>query len=360
MQSERMVLKTYCKNLVVDEEFVAEAYDRWRRNEAGRKNAWRVDKQYGSAAALIAEITREANDGTLSFEPIETRPRNEDGKVRDIGVEPVKQQVCGYVVDLAIEELWNAKVGYWQISRPGFGQFRAAGSVKRWLGRCGYHVHLDIRKCYDNIKCRDVERLLAKYVKSASVVGAAGAITDSYPDGHLMIGSYFSLRMAQLVLSCGYHHVEGLGKVRRGKRRAMVAHQCWYVDDVWLFGDSKRDLKQAVRSLAGYMRKEFGLELKPWKICRSGDDEPADIAGVVVRPSRITVRDKTFLRARRALMRYRRKPRDIHLARRVLSYNGWLKHADCLGFMARSGAFSAVRLAKRMVSNEDRRAACPS
>lgn len=360
MQSERMVLKTYCKNLVVDEAFVAEAYDRWRRNEAGRKNAWRVDRQYGSAAALIAEITREANDGTLSFEPIETRPRNEDGKVRDIGVEPVKQQVCGYVVDLAIEELWDARVGYWQISRPGFGQFRASGAVQRWMVECEYHTHLDFRKCYDNARCADVQRIIDRHVRSKVIRSMAAAIMASYPGGHLMIGSYLSLRMAQLVLSYGYHHVEGLGKVRRGKRRALVAHQCWYVDDVWLFSDSKRDLKQAVGSLAGYMRKEFGLEIKPWKICRSGDDEPADIAGVAVRPNRITVRDKTFLRARRALMRYRRKPRDIHLARRVLSYNGWLKHADCLGFMARSGAFSAVRLAKRTVSNEDRRAACPS
>lgn len=353
-------MKTYCKNLVVDEAFVAQAYDRWRHNEAGRKNAWRVDKQFGSADNLCAEIAREMNAGTLSFAPLKTRPRNEDGKIRDIGVEPVKQQVCGYVVDLAIEEMWDAKVGYWQISRPGFGQFRASGAVQRWMRACKHHVHLDVRKCYDNTRCSDVDRILSKHVRCAPVVEAARAIMRSYPEGHLMIGSYFSLRMAQLVLSYGYHHVEGLGKVRRGKRRALVAHQCWYVDDAWLFGDSKRDLKQAVRSLERYLRSEFGLLLKPWKVCRSGADEPADIAGVVVRQEKTTVRDKTFLRARRALLRYRRRPRDIHLARRVLSYNGWLKHTDCLRFRMRQKMFVAVARAKRIVSNEDRRASCPS
>ena len=81
-------MKTYCKNLVVDEAFVAEAYDRWRHNEAGCKNAWRVDRDYGCADNLIAEIAREMNDGTLEFEPLKTYPRNEDGKVRDIGIEP--------------------------------------------------------------------------------------------------------------------------------------------------------------------------------------------------------------------------------------------------------------------------------
>lgn len=352
-------MKTYCKNLVVDEVFVARAYDRWRHNEAGRKNAWRVDRDYGCAENLIAEIARQMNDGTLEFEPLKTYPRNEDGKVRDIGIEPVKQQVCGYVVDLACEELWNARVGYWQISRPGFGQFRAAGSVKRWMVECEYHVHVDFQKCYDNVRCRSVERILAKHVRCKAVVEAARKIMESYPDGHLMIGSYFSLRMAQLVLSYGYHHVESLGKVKRGKHRALVAHQCWYVDDVWLFSDDKRDLKHAVRSLERYMFAEFGLRLKPWKICRSRC-EPADIAGVVVRRERITVRDKTFLRARRALMRYRRKPRDIHLARRVLSYSGWLKNTDGLGFMARQRMFRAVAMARRIASREDRRAICPS
>lgn len=352
-------MKTYCKNLVVDEAFVAKAYDRWRHNEAGCKNAWRVDRDYGCADNLIAEIAREMNDGTLEFEPLKTYPRNEDGKVRDIGIEPVKQQVCGYVVDLACEELWNARVGYWQISRPGFGQFRAAGSVQRWMVECEYHVHVDFQKCYDNVRCESVERILAKHVRCKAVVEAARAIMGSYPDGHLMIGSYFSLRMAQLVLSYGYHHVGSLGKVRRGKRRALVAHQCWYVDDVWLFSDDKRDLKQAVRSLERYMLSEFGLRLKPWKVCRSRC-EPADIAGVVVRRERITVRDKTFLRARRSLMRYRRKPRDIHLARRVLSYSGWLKHTDGLGFMARQRMFHATAMARRTVSREDRRAICPS
>lgn len=356
-----MVLKSYCKNLAVDEAFVAQAYDRWRHNEAGRKNAWRVEREYGSAENLVAEIVREANDGTLEFAPLKTRPRNEDGKVRDIGVEPVKQQVCGYVVDLAIEEMWDARVGYWQISRPGFGQFRAAGAVQRWMRECEYHVHVDFRKCYDNIRCADVDRILSKHVRCAPVVEIARAIMQSYPGGHLMIGSYFSLRMAQLVLSYGYHHVEGLGKERRGKRRALVAHQCWYVDDVWLFGHGKRDLKRAVRSLERYMLAEFGLGIKPWKVCRSGG-EPADIAGVVVRRERVTVRGKTFLRARRAVMRYRRKPRDIHLARRVTSYRGWLAHTDSLGFSLRCKVPQAVALAKRLISGNDKKemVACPS
>lgn len=354
-------MKSYCKGLVVDRGFVDEAYERWRRGDAGRKNEWRVYREHGSPSELVDEIAREMGEGTLRFPELRTRPRRDGGKVRDIGVEPVKQQVVGYVIDHALDDLMRAKLGYWQFSRPGMGQFRAAPTVKRWMNGCRYHVHGDVRKCYDSIACEVVMRVLRKYVRSGAVLRAAQAVLDSYPEGHLMIGSYLSMRLAHLVLSFGYHHVESLHKERRGKSTALVKHQCWYADDLWLFGDDKRDLKRAMRSLAKYLKDGFGLELKPWKVMRCGEDEPADIAGPVVRPSRVTIRARTFLRARRCLIRFRRRPWSSRLARRLIAYWGWLKHTDCVGFCARSGAYAAVAAAKRLISNQERaRAKCLS
>ena len=360
-------MKSYCKGLVVDRGFVAEAYDRWRHGDAGRANHWRVTKEYGSPGALIDEIVREANAEVLRFEPLRTSPRNDCGKERDIGVEPVKQQVVGYVIDHALDNLMHAKLGYWQFSRPGMGQFRAAPTVVKWMHSCRYHVHGDVRKCYDSISCDVVMRVLRKYVRSGVVLAAAQAVLESYPDGHLMIGSYISMRMAHLILSFGYHYVESLHKERRGRMVALVEHQGWYADDFWLFSDDKRDLKSAMRSLTRCMRDEFGLDIKPWKVRRSDVppkrvkgrklqmSEPADIAGPVVADGRVTIRASTFLKARRCLLRFKRKPWSEHLARRFLSYWGWFKHTDCRGFCETNGAYKAVHAAKRLASQIDRR-----
>lgn len=360
-------MKKYCKKLALDEDFVERAYLNWLGNDAGRANNWRVYREYGSPSSLIAEIVREANAGTLDFGKLKTKLTRDGDKSRDIGVEGVKQQICGYVVDLALADFMRAKIGFWQISSKGMGQLKAAPVVQRWMQRTTYHAHCDVRKCYDSISCEVVLRILRRYVRNRAIIGIAEAIFASYPDGHLMIGSYISMRMAHLVLSFGYHFVEGLHKERRGKKRQLVEHQAWYVDDIWLFGDDKRDLKRAVRQLERYLRDEFGLALKPWKICRHDVPdktvrgrrlkmaEPADLAGPVVSTSRVTVRAETFLKARRSLLRFRRKPWNIHLARRFLSYWGWLKHTDSRIFCARNGVYPAVSRAKRTVSRYDRK-----
>ena len=366
-------MKTYCKTITVDEDFVGRAYQDWLAGDAGRANNWRVYREYGSPANLITEIVRDANAGTLDFGKLKTKPRRDQRKQRDIGVEGVKQQVCGYVVDLALADLMRAKLGYWQISRKGMGQFRAVPTVQRWMHQTTYHAHCDVRKCYDSIACAVVLHILRRYVRDKVVLGIAEAILASYPGGHLMIGSYLSMRMAHLVLSFGYHFVEDLHKERRGARRPLVDHQVWYADDIWLFGDDKRDLKMAIRRLERYLRDEFGLEVKPWKICRHDVPdrtvkgrrlkmaEPADIAGPVVAASRITIRAETFLKARRSLLRFRRKPGDIHLARRLLSYWGWLKNTDSGAFCEQNGVYPAVSRAKRTVSSYDgKRSRCHS
>ena len=359
MQSERvgLYLKSYCKGLEVDGDFIATAYDRWRHNEAGRKNHWRVDREFGGKDNLIAEIARDVRERTLSFPMLETAPRRDSGKTRDIGIESVKQQVCGYVVDLALDDLMAARIGFWQVSVKGKSQFRAARAASRWMRRCRYHLHGDVRKCYDSIMCDVVMRILSRYVRSADILYIAEAILASYPGGHLMIGSYFSMRMAQLVMSFAYHHVESLHKVRRGKHVKLVAHQIVYADDIWLYGNDKRGLKSAMRSLERYLRDELGLTIKPWKVCRSGEDEPSDVAGAVARPGRVTVRDKTFLKGRRALLRFQRKPNSLRLARRLASYFGWWHNTDCVGFMHRNGVYAAMAAARRLVSKHDRRLA---
>ncbi len=349
-------MRSYCKGLRIDETLIARAYEAWLRAPAGRKNAWRVEDEYGSADALIAEIEREIAGRCLTLRPIKRYRHREptNGKLRVIGVESVKQQVCDYVALEALRPLLAAKVGFWQVSSvKGKGQLMAAHAVHRWSQEGGYYVHMDVRKCYPSIKPDVVRRVLRRYVRSPDALYLCGALLSTYGNG-LEIGSYFSLRMAQFVLSFGYHAVEGMGKVRRGRRMPLVTHQLWYADDIYLFSRDKRDLRSAARQLQRLLLRDFGLHLKPWKICRVSDQEPVDVLGFTVRTNRTTLRSTLFLRCRRAFRRYRRSP-TLKGARRVASYWGWLKHTDSTRLVETNGFRQVIKQARRHVSAAGKR-----
>lgn len=195
--------------------------------------------------------------------------------------------------------------------------------------------------------------VLHHYVRNPTVMYVCRTLLSTYDDG-LEIGSYFSLRMAQLVLSFGYHAVEDMHKVRRGNRVAMVSHQLWYADDIYLFSQDKRNLRSAARGLQRLLLKRYGLHLKAWKICRISNDEPVDVVGFTVRPNRVTLRPSLFLRACRAYRKYRRLP-TLKRARRVTSYNGWFKHSDSSNLVKDNGFDQVFKMARRHVSAAGRK-----
>ena len=166
-------MKTYCKRTVVDYGFVANAYDKWLHAPAGKKNAWRVESEYGSADKLIAEITGEIDSRTLTFRPIHRYQHSEpcNGKVRTIGVLSVKQQVVDYVIDTALFEFIDAKLGFYQISGvKGKGTKLARSAMRRWIRDGKYHVKVDVEKCYPSISTQVVMDIVSKHVKNDTVL----------------------------------------------------------------------------------------------------------------------------------------------------------------------------------------------
>lgn len=356
---ERGCVKRYCKGLVVDEGVVRDAYEEWLSHGSGKRNSWRVPKDYGSPDALVSEIAREVRERSLSFVPIRRHEAIEptNGKIRLIGVESVKQQVVDYVVVMCCEDMLRAKVGYWQVAGvPGKGCLFAANAVRRWVsdGSSRYFAKSDITKCYPSTNAGMVRDIVARYVASPDVLYCLDSVLSTYDGGGLEIGSYLSSRLMGLVLSFAYHHVESLSKTRRGRSVPLVTHQVWQMDDMVLFSRSKSDLARAMRSLERFMGEELGLSMKPWKVCRVGDDEPVDICGFRIRTSHVELRDGTFLRARRAFARFDRRL-DVESARRVTSYYGLLSHSDARGLMRRLHMDRTAARARRLISEESRK-----
>lgn len=344
-------MKSYCKGYTVGEAEVWAAYADWASHESGRKNAWRVAAEYSSPGAMVREIVSEVRERRLSFRPMRRYRKAEggSGKVRDLTIESVKQQVCDYVVVRALGPMLHDRLGFWQLGGPHVRRASdLARACKRWMRTSSWWVHLDVRKCYQSMSTRTLRRMLDRYVRSPDVLYVADRLLSMHgPD--LALGSYLSLRLCQLVLSFGYHEVEHMGKRRRGRWVPLVAHQCWWADDVWLMGTRKRDVQAAARALGRYLLAEFGLTLHAWQVCRVGDDEPMDVAGLVVRPGRVTLRADSFLRAGRALRRYRRRP-SLARARTLVSHKGQWAATDSLGYRRRHGVDGTVRAAQRHIS----------
>lgn len=117
-----------------------EAYREWLEAPAGKKNGWRVAREYGSADALIDEVADEIRGRRLSFRPIHRYDHVEhtNGKVRTIGVASIKQQLVDYVVVHCCEEFLSARAGHYQAaSVKGKGGLFAMRSIKRWVSGGG-------------------------------------------------------------------------------------------------------------------------------------------------------------------------------------------------------------------------------
>lgn len=336
-------MKRYCKKLALTRQVIEDGYADWKSCESGKKNGWRVRKEYGTAAALLDEIEREIRDRSLTFRPLHSYDKVDgtSGKVRHITVESVKQQVCDHIAVVALMPLLRARVGRHQYgSTKGKGAVAAKRRVMRYIQRHNRFVHMDVRHCYESMHTEMVMVVLGRYVACEWLLYLVGALLSTY-GGCLILGSFLCLRLAQLILSFGYHHVESLGKLRRGRFHALVGKMLWYADDVYLFADSKRDLRMAARSLERYVA-EFGLKLKPWKVCRCDQPcivvkgrkrpvaEPCDIAGFRVWRDHVSLRERIYLHAVRAFGKFSRRPTE-RIARRACSLWGYLKHSDSRG-----------------------------
>lgn len=349
-------MKSYCKGLVVDEELVLAAYKNWLKSDSGRKNNWRIEDEYGSIHNLVAEIVYEVEMRSLQLRPIRYYFSTEraNGKVRLIGQQSVKQQILDYILVTALEPMLTAKIGFYQVaSIPRKGPIFGAKKVQKWLYDSSYWIHADIRKCYESIPHYVVINIFEKYVKSDDLLYICRSVLKTYGVG-LDIGSFFSLKMAQLVISFGYHYLESLHKTRRGTNIPLITHQIWYADDLYIFSNDKRNLKMAMHNLSSYFKNEFGIEFKGWKVCMIDDDEPVDIAGYVCRKDRITLRANLYLRIRKAYTRYERNP-TIKNARTVCSYWGYLKHSDSRKAIKKNGYDAIFRKARQQVSKYDKK-----
>lgn len=393
-------MKRYCKNIRLDAEWIKAAIreclsDKWSRldvagflagytaNTTKRELHRQIKADRSVATPLIekaaAEMAQEIDTRNVSFSAISYSMRYDgnSGKLREIGVESIKQQIYNYVAVNALKELFERKIGKYQCaSVPGRGQVYGKNAIERWIRknpdktRAG--AKADVWHCYPSINTRKLMRFLRKQVKNDDLLYLVETLIGSYKQG-LSIGSYLSQWLCNYYLSFAYHYAQQkLFKVqkRRGqeKRTRLFYKIIFYMDDILILGPRKADVKKAMLMLIQFFKEELELEIKPnWKLFQVdyiGKDgkhhgDCIDMMGYKIYRDHTEVRRSIFLRARRAYLRLRKQVQRrmeiaLDLAYRCISYFGWFKNSDSDHFKKKYGIEQLMKYAKRRVSIESK------
>lgn len=159
------------------------------------------------------------------------------GKHRVIGRESVRHQIYDHVAVMALQPLFDAKVGRWQTaSIPNRGTIDARRAIKRWTRERSskWFVKLDVRKYYPSIDRTTLKAMLTRDVGDPILLRLVFHLIDRYQgDNGLNIGSHLSQWLANYYLSHAYHWIESPAMtIERTSRRTgeittrrLITHQ---------------------------------------------------------------------------------------------------------------------------------------
>ena len=323
-----------------------------RKNHECRKIVDAID-------AVAEQETQKIRDECLDLKPVRQFKRIDGIKMkeRDLCQESPEQQVHEYILVHALQPLLHAKLLPMQFgSIPGKGQVAGTRQIerivrKKILGKLDA-VKGDIHKAYPSTTIVCVITLLKRDIrKNKKLIWYAGAVTENYPDGVLLIGGYFSTWAFNYVMSYVLRYLLSLKQVRRGTGTRLVRKIVCYADDFVIIGHASQ-LMKAMKKATRWVKSTLGLELKrAWQQVRFASFEeekrvkaarvqgskhrtPAlDMMGFAVRRTYTIVRKGVFRRIRRQLIR---AGRDLAMlgyvphwrASKLTAYNGWFTNSD--------------------------------
>jgi hypothetical protein len=234
-------------------------------------------------------------------------------------------------------------------SIPGKGVHYGKRYIERWLERDRKHtkhcLKLDIKKYYQSIDTNILKTMFSNKIKDKNVLWLIGTIIDSHADG-LPIGNYTSQWWANFFLEKLDHYI---------KETLHIKYYLRYVDDMVLFGNSKKELHRARKLISEYL-SNIHLTLKGnWQVFRV-DSRPIDFLGFKFYRDHTELRGRNALRIRRRVKKaYKKGKVTIADAKSILSYMGWITHSNSHNFYIKNVMpYADIKKLKEMVSRESR------
>lgn len=309
---------------------------------------------YPVTEIIISDLQEGLREGNIDFPPIWYREKidGSSGKVRRIGIQNIKHQLYDYIAVEALAPVFR-RIGEFQYaSIKGRGTTKGKEKISRWLknGKVRYFAKLDVRKCFESIDTGVLMEFLRKHIKNDPALMLIERLLGSFEKG-LSIGSYLSQYLCNLFMSILYHHIkEDLFKTRRGKRKNLVKNCLIYMDDIYVDSGSKKDLEKSIKMI---IRKaaEINLEIKQNFLIKRTDGNFVDMLGFKIYRTHTEIRKRIFLRIRRNF-RKARKDINIRIAKKCLSYFGYLKHTNSQKIQRKLKVKEIIKFCKGVVKNE--------
>lgn len=187
---------------------------------------------------------------------------------------------------------------------------------KRYNSPVKYIFKFDLKKYYEHIKPELVEKLLRSRIKDERVIRLTMAFVRQNEPNGLCIGGRISRIFANFVGE----------KICRFFKERGVKYCAEYMDDFAVWGSSKSKLHALRRELEVFL-KTLNLELKENWFVAPWNARGCDFCGYVFqRDGIIRIRKRIRLRIIQTLRRIARKDYGETLARRFLSYWGYIVH----------------------------------
>lgn len=190
-----------------------------------------------------------------------------------------------------------------------------------------YCLKCDVKKFYPSVDHKIMKAIIRKKIKDPELLWLLDEIIDSAQG--VPIGNYLSQHFGNLYLSEIDHKMKEIAKCKYYFR---------YCDDIVVLHHSKNYLHKVKNSLIKWLN-DLNLKLKEnWQVFPI-DSRSIDFLGYRFFHGYTLLRKSTatkFKRKMRMIKSHHRKMEPISIISTVMSYYGWLIHANCLN-LARHG-----------------------
>lgn len=197
----------------------------------------------------------------------------------------------------------------------GKGIHAAARAVKKALqDKAGtqYCLKMDIKKFYPNIDHEVLKQLLRRKIKDNDLLWLLDEIIDS-AEG-LPIGNYLSQYFANFYLTYFDHWI---------KEVKLVKYYFRYADDLVILSDNKAHLHKLLFEIKQYLNENLKLVVKDNYQVFPVETRSIDFVGYRFYHTHTLLRKSIKQNYARMLIKNKNSAS-------IASYNGWLKHANCI------------------------------
>ena len=351
----------YLYSKMLERSTIDKAYKKLRKGKTKRSEIKKIDANYEFYAEKMKCMLIGFTYDETVFTPCKHEPIliEEHGKTRTIYVPDIWEQWVHHIIIQVLSPIiLNTSWAYSCGSMPKRGAHMAKRKIEKWLldyKSAKYFLKFDIRHFYNSVDHDVLWKFMSIYIKDSLFLRLCKRCLMHFKKG-IPLGFYISQWFANFILmplDRLITNTYGLTKTVR------------YMDDVVIFSGNKKLLKRLLSDVKQTLGS-LHLKLKDnWQICRMEYIDKTwklrgrklDFMGFVFSRDHTVLRKSIMLSiSRKAKSLSMKETWSVKDAQSMLSYRGWIKHADVHSFyMDKVKTYVDFYNLRKFVSRSDRR-----